>query len=161
ISAFGPRGRSLTAKLGAHWITAMRGAQPAIAALAEMQKAWQAAGRDLKALYSTVFGGGCVLAEGEPADSARAKALAGPAAAIVFHNKAEEQELGSIGFPTPPQFKTKFDAYMVKSTASISRPMHATSLTTAAIHARGTCGWIAGDEDGGLQPVWNAYSHRA
>src|SRR5262249_28755413 len=58
ISAFGPRGRSLTAKLGAHWITAMRGAQPAIAALAEMQKAWQAA-------------------------SARAKALAGPAAAIV------------------------------------------------------------------------------
>jgi 5,10-methylenetetrahydromethanopterin reductase len=29
----------------------------------------------------------------------------------VFHNKAEEQELGSIGFPTPPQFKTKFDAY--------------------------------------------------
>jgi 5,10-methylenetetrahydromethanopterin reductase len=30
ISAFGPRGRMLTAKLGAHWITAMRGAQPAI-----------------------------------------------------------------------------------------------------------------------------------
>src|SRR5215813_6858757 len=111
ISAFGPRGRSLTAKLGAHWITVMRGAQPAIAALAEMQKAWQEAGRDLKALYSTAFGGGCVLAEGEPTDSARAKALAGPAAAIVFHNKAEEQELGSIGFPTPPQFKTKFDAY--------------------------------------------------
>src|SRR4029453_1301856 len=53
ISAFGPRGRSLTAKLGAHWITAMRGAQPAIAALAEMQKAWQVAGRDLSALYST------------------------------------------------------------------------------------------------------------
>ena len=43
ISAFGPRGRMLTAKLGAHWITAMRGAQPAIATLAEMQKAWQEA----------------------------------------------------------------------------------------------------------------------
>ena len=101
----------LTAKLGAHWITAMRGAQPAIATLAEMQKAWQEAGRDPKALYATAFGGGCVLAEGEAADSPRAKAQAGPAAAIVFHNKAEEQELGSIGFPTPPQFKTKFDAY--------------------------------------------------
>ena len=111
ISAFGPRGRILTAKLGAHWITAMRGAQPAIATLAEMQRAWQEAGRDPKALYATAFGGGCVLAEGEPADSPRAKAQAGPAAAIVFHNKAEEQELGSIGFPTPPQFKTKFDAY--------------------------------------------------
>ena len=111
ISAFGPRGRKLTADLGAHWITAMRGAQPANVALVEMQKAWQAAGRDPKALYSTAFGGGCVLAEGEPADSPRAKAQAGPAAAIVFHNNAEEQELGSIGFPTPPQFKAKFDAY--------------------------------------------------
>jgi 5,10-methylenetetrahydromethanopterin reductase len=111
ISAFGPRGRQLTAKLGAHWITAMRGAQPANAALAEMLKAWQAAGRDPAALYSTAFGGGCVLAEGESADSPRAKAQAGPAAAIVFHNKAEEQELGSIGFPTPPQFKANFDAY--------------------------------------------------
>jgi hypothetical protein len=71
----------------------------------------QEASRDPKALYATAFGGGCVLAEGEAADSPRAKAQAGPAAAIVFHNKAEEQELGSIGFPTPPQFKTKFDAY--------------------------------------------------
>ncbi len=52
-----------------------------------------------------------MLAEGEPADSPRAKAQAGPAAAIVFHNNAEEEELGSIGFPTPPQFKAKFDAY--------------------------------------------------
>src|SRR5262249_56120221 len=90
ISAFGPRGRSLTAKLGAHWITATRGAQPAIAALAEMQKAWQEAGRDLKALYSTAFGGGCVLAEGEPADSPRAKAQARPTAATWVHNKTPE-----------------------------------------------------------------------
>jgi 5,10-methylenetetrahydromethanopterin reductase len=52
-----------------------------------------------------------VLAEGEAADSPRAKAQAGPAAAIVFHNNAEEEELGSIGFPTPPQFKAQFDAY--------------------------------------------------
>jgi 5,10-methylenetetrahydromethanopterin reductase len=111
ISAFGPRGRQLTAKLGAHWLTAMRGAPPAIAALADMQKAWGEAGRDPKALYSTAFGGGCVLGEGEPPDSPRAKAQAGPAAAIVFHNNAEEAELGSIGFPTPPQFKAKFDAY--------------------------------------------------
>ena len=111
VSAFGPRGRTLTARLGAHWITAMRGAQPAIAALAEMRKAWAEAGRDAAALYSTAFGGGCVLAEGESADSPRAKAQAGPAAAIVFHNNAEEEELGSVGFPTPPQFKAKFDEY--------------------------------------------------
>jgi alkanesulfonate monooxygenase SsuD/methylene tetrahydromethanopterin reductase-like flavin-dependent oxidoreductase (luciferase family) len=111
ISAFGPRGRQLTAKLGAHWLTAMRGAQPLIGALGEMQKAWAAAGREPAALYSTAFGGGCVLADGEPPDSPRAKAQAGPAAAIIFHNNAEAEELGSIGFPTPPQLKAKFDAY--------------------------------------------------
>lgn len=111
VSAFGPRGRQLTAKLGAHWLTAMRGAQPANAALADMQNSWREAGRDPKELYATAFGGGCVLAEGEPADSPRAKAQAGPAAAIVFHNNAEADELGSIGFPTPPQLKAKFDAY--------------------------------------------------
>ena len=44
ISAFGPHGRMLTAKLGAHWLTAMPGAQPAIGTLAEMQKAWQQSG---------------------------------------------------------------------------------------------------------------------
>jgi 5,10-methylenetetrahydromethanopterin reductase len=111
ISAFGPRGRRLTAKLGAHWMTAMRGSQSANASIADMQTAWQDAGRDLKTLYATAFGGGCVLADGEPADSPRAKAQAGPAAAIIFHNNAEEDELGSIGFPAPPQFKAKFDAY--------------------------------------------------
>jgi 5,10-methylenetetrahydromethanopterin reductase len=111
ISAFGPRGRRLTARLGAHWMTAMRGAQSANAAIADMHTAWREAGRDPQTLYATAFGGGCVLADGEPADSPRAKAQAGPAAAIVFHNNAEEAELGSIGFPTPPQFKAKFDAY--------------------------------------------------
>jgi 5,10-methylenetetrahydromethanopterin reductase len=111
ISAFGPRGRRLTAKLGAHWMTAMRSAQSASAAMSDMQSAWREAGRDPSALYATAFGGGCVLAEGEPADSPRAKAQAGPAAAIIFHNNAEEAELGSIGFPAPAQFKAKFDAY--------------------------------------------------
>lgn len=111
ISAFGPRGRRLTAKLGAHWMIATRGAAAANAALDDMRLAWKEAGRDPATLYATAFGGGCVLADGEPADSPRAKAQAGPAAAIVFHNNAEQDELGSIGFPTPPQFKAKFDAY--------------------------------------------------
>ena len=111
VSAFGPRGRELVARLGGRWMTAMRAAEPANAALAQMQKAWREAGRDPETLYATAFGGGCVLAEGEPADSPRAKAQAGPAAAIVFHNDAEEQELGSIGFPTPPQLAAKFNAY--------------------------------------------------
>jgi 5,10-methylenetetrahydromethanopterin reductase len=111
VSAFGPRGRRLTAKLGARWMIAGRSALAATTAFADMQKAWQEAGRDVKDLYSTVFGGGCVLADGEAADSPRAKAQAGPAAAIVFHNYAEQDELGSIGFQVPPPFKPKFDEY--------------------------------------------------
>ena len=111
VSAFGPRGRRLTAKLGAGWMGAMRDARGAAAALADMQKAWQEAGRAPGDLYATAFGGGCVLAEGEPADSPRAKAQAGPAAAMIFHNFVEEEEFGSMGFPAPPQFKAELDAY--------------------------------------------------
>ena len=111
ISAFGQRGRRVTARLGARWMTAMRSAQSAIAAMADMRSAWREAGRDPGTLYATAFGGGCVLAEGESAESPRARAQAGPAAAIVFHNYAEQAELGSIGFPAPPQFAAKLDAY--------------------------------------------------
>src|SRR6202023_489750 len=41
ISAFGPRGRRLTAKLGAHWMIAARGAAAANAALDDMRLAWK------------------------------------------------------------------------------------------------------------------------
>ena len=111
ISAFGPRGRRLTAKLGAGWMVAVRDVKGATAALADMQKAWQEAGRNGKELYATAFGGGCVLAEGEPADSPRARALAGPAAAIIFHNLVEEEQFGSMGYPAPQQFRTHIERY--------------------------------------------------
>ena len=56
--------------------------------------------------------GGCVLDEGEPADSPRAKAQAGPYAAIAFHNLVEEEEFGSV-FPVGPHFpfKEELEAY--------------------------------------------------
>ena len=111
ISAFGPKGRQLTAKLGAGWIMAMRNAEWALGGLGEMRKSWQAAGRDVKDLYSTAFGGGCVLAEGESADSPRAIAQAGPAAAVVFHDLAEEGQYGSLGLPLPPQFKPQAERF--------------------------------------------------
>ncbi len=111
ISAFGPRGRRLVAKLGANWINTLREPNSANAALADMQKSWQEAGRGAQPFYATVFGSGCVLAEGEAPDSPRAKAQAGPGAAIVFHNLVEAAELGSIGYPVPPRFQPQFEAY--------------------------------------------------
>ena len=51
-----------------------------------------------------------MLRDGEPADSPRAKAQAGPAAAIAFHAYAEADELGAL-FPVPPPLQARFDAY--------------------------------------------------
>ncbi|HXQ53943.1 MAG TPA: LLM class flavin-dependent oxidoreductase [Stellaceae bacterium] len=110
ISAFGPKGRALAAKLGTGW---MCGSNPkgAAAVLGAMQQAWSAAGRAPGELYSTTFGNGCVLAEGEAADSPRARAQAGPSATMMFHDLAESEELGTLGFRLPPQFQAQFEAY--------------------------------------------------
>ena len=110
ISAFGPRGRKLTAKLGAGWMNSAREAKSAAAAMTEMQASWKAEGRDVASLYATAVGGGCVMKDGESADSPRVKALAGPAAAIGFHAYAEADELGLL-FPVPPPLQGVFDTY--------------------------------------------------
>src|SRR5271170_3337205 len=101
ISAFAPRAQALVAKLGAGWLS---GGDPLNAshALAAMKSLWQKAGRDTKDLYSTIFADGCVLAEGEAADSPRARAQAGPGATMLFHDMAEAEDLGSLGFKPPP-----------------------------------------------------------
>jgi 5,10-methylenetetrahydromethanopterin reductase len=110
LSAFGPKGRALTAKLGAGW---MCGGNPrgAIAALGAMRQTWGEAGRDAKDLYSTTFGNGCVLQPGEAADSPRPRAQPGPSATMAFHDLAEAEELGTLGFTPPPQFQAQLAAY--------------------------------------------------
>jgi 5,10-methylenetetrahydromethanopterin reductase len=110
VSAFGPKGRKLTAKLGAGWMGSIRNAQAANANLADMQAEWKEAGRSVNDLYASAISGGCVLREGETFDSPRVKAQAGPAAAIGFHAYAEADELGML-FPVPPPLQARFDAY--------------------------------------------------
>ena len=72
ISALGPRGRRLTAELGASWINATGNIDYARASIADMQAAWTAAG--VTGAGATAFVGGCVLGAGEAFDSPRAKA---------------------------------------------------------------------------------------
>jgi 5,10-methylenetetrahydromethanopterin reductase len=110
LSAFGPKGRALAAKLGTGWMCAGN-PQGAANALKAMTAAWTGAGRDAKDLYATTFGNGCVLAEGEAADSPRARAQAGPSATMILHDHAEEDEFGTLGMPVPPPFKGIFEAY--------------------------------------------------
>src|SRR5436305_6262505 len=69
ISAYGPRSQALTAKLNAGWKSFISDVPGAMAALEGMQHSWKAAGRSAGDLYSTAWTCGCVLADGEPADS--------------------------------------------------------------------------------------------
>src|SRR5437762_11605011 len=69
ISAYGPRSQALTAKLNAGWKSFISDVPGAMGALEGMQQSWKAAGRSAGDLYATAWACGCVLADGEPADS--------------------------------------------------------------------------------------------
>lgn len=112
LSALGPKGRRIVAKRGAGWINGGGSLERLGAEITDMKVVWQEQGRDLADLYAVASASGCVLKDGEPVDSPRAIAQAGPGAAIVFHNLVEEEEFGSIvpasgKFP----FQNELDAY--------------------------------------------------
>lgn len=96
MSAMGPKARAVCARMKAGWITVAGNEHAAVADLKAMQESWDAAHTAPADRYSTALSLGCVLAEGEAADSPRAMAQAGPLAAIVFHNLVEADERGSI-----------------------------------------------------------------
>jgi alkanesulfonate monooxygenase SsuD/methylene tetrahydromethanopterin reductase-like flavin-dependent oxidoreductase (luciferase family) len=81
ISALGPRGRQLTAELGAGWINATGHMGAAKASIADMLRIWRATGTDPGTRAATAFTGGSVLNAGEAFDSPRAKAQAGRSSA--------------------------------------------------------------------------------
>ena len=94
VSAYGPRSRALTAKLGAGWLNFIGVPRSGIAELAAMQAAWAAAGHGAPALRATAFALGCILEDGEAFDSPRALAEAGPRAAVLLHRAADEALAG-------------------------------------------------------------------
>src|SRR3954470_24331413 len=94
LSAFGPRTRALTAKLKAGWIDFVGSVEAGIREVEGMREAWQKAGHAIGDLQATAFALGCVLQDGEPADSERAMAQAGPRAAVMLHRAADEAMLG-------------------------------------------------------------------
>jgi alkanesulfonate monooxygenase SsuD/methylene tetrahydromethanopterin reductase-like flavin-dependent oxidoreductase (luciferase family) len=89
VSAYGPRSQALTAKLGAGWMSFFSDIPEALGALDGMRQSWRAAGREAGELYTTAWACGCVLDPGEPADSPRALAQAGPRAAVLLHRAAD------------------------------------------------------------------------
>jgi 5,10-methylenetetrahydromethanopterin reductase len=113
VAASGPRARALTAKLGAGWIATAGDVEGAIAAMTDMQERRQAVGREAEPLDAVVLTGGAILDEGEPADSPRAIAQAGPRAAMLLHRAADAVLAGlPMMAPTPPSVAETVAAYV-------------------------------------------------
>jgi 5,10-methylenetetrahydromethanopterin reductase len=94
LSAFGPRTQALTARLKAGWINFVGNVENGIKEVEAMRDAWLRAGHAIGDLQATAFALGCVLKDGEPADSERAMAQAGPRAAVMLHRAADEALAG-------------------------------------------------------------------
>ena len=113
ISAYGPRSQALTAKLGAGWKSFVSDAPGAMAAIESMQQSWQVAGRASTDLYATAWTCGCLLAEGEPTDSPRAMAQAGPRAAVLLHRAADfDMEGWQNTSPVPQEVAVEVAGYL-------------------------------------------------
>ena len=109
VAASGPRARRLTAKLGAGWIATSGD----VLAMAEMQEWWRASGHQAKTLDAVVVTGGAVLEEGEPADSPRSIAQAGPRAAMLLHRAADAALAGlPMMAPVPPSVAETVAGYV-------------------------------------------------
>lgn len=94
ISAYGPRARALTAKLGAGWLNFVGDVAGGASAMAAMRKSWTGAGRAPSDLTAVAFALGCVLQPGETLESDRVMAQAGPRAAVLLHRAADEALAG-------------------------------------------------------------------
>jgi 5,10-methylenetetrahydromethanopterin reductase len=103
VAASGPRARQLTAKIGAHWIATSGDVAGTIAALRDIEARRAAAGRAGEPFDTVVLTGGAILEEGEPFDSPRAVAQAGPRAAMLLHRAADAALAGLPNTtPVPP-----------------------------------------------------------
>lgn len=100
MSAMGPKARKTCARMNAGWINFIADTGMANADLENMRGDWAEAGNSGD-VHSTAFALGRVLDEGEPYDSEKAMAQAGPLCAVAFHNYVEMEERGSL-FPMDP-----------------------------------------------------------
>jgi 5,10-methylenetetrahydromethanopterin reductase len=133
ISAFGPRGRALTARLGAGWINFVGDVTSGVAAMKAMQQSWDRGGNDIVDLSAVAFAVGCVLQSGEAPDSDRAMAEAGPRAAVLLHRAADEALAGLPNTsPVPPELAGPIAGYV--ELAKTFKPADARYLTNHRGH---------------------------
>lgn len=113
VSAYGPRARGLTARLGAGWLNFVGDVAGGTAAMAAMKQSWAKAGRPAGDLSAVAFALGCVLQPGEAMDGERAMAQAGPRAAVLLHRAADEAIAGLPNTsPVPPSVADAVAGYV-------------------------------------------------
>jgi len=101
------------ARLGAGWINPTAVIPGGVAVLDEMRTAWEQTGQAREALDAIVLTGGVVLEDGEPADSPRAVAQAGPRAAMLLHRAADAALMGLPTIATiPPELADTVAGYV-------------------------------------------------
>jgi 5,10-methylenetetrahydromethanopterin reductase len=133
ISAYGPRGRALTARLGAGWLNFVGDVAGGVSAMQAMRQSWDQAGNNHVPLSAVAFALGCVLQPDEAADSDRAMAQAGPRAAVMLHRAADEALAGlPNSSPMPPELAQPIAAYV--ELASTFKPDDARYLTNHRGH---------------------------
>jgi 5,10-methylenetetrahydromethanopterin reductase len=107
ISAFAPKARRLTAEIADGWITFASSVDRALFEFGEVAKSCAESGRRPETLQKTVFALGCILVNGETANSARARAQAGPLAVVFLHGLVED----TLRLALPPAIAKTIDAY--------------------------------------------------
>jgi 5,10-methylenetetrahydromethanopterin reductase len=113
VAASGPRARGLAARLGAGWIATAGDVDGGVAAMADMRECRLSAGHEAEPLDAVVLTGGSILEEGEPADSPRAIAQAGPRAAMLLHRAADAALAGlPMMAPMPPSVAESVAGYV-------------------------------------------------
>jgi 5,10-methylenetetrahydromethanopterin reductase len=133
VSAYGPRGRALTARLGAGWLNFVGDVTNGVAAMHAMQTSWDKGGNDMSDLTAVAFALGCVLQPGEPSDSPRSMAQAGPRAAVLLHRAADEALTGLRNTsPIPPELTDAVAGYV--ELAKTFKPADAPYLTNHRGH---------------------------
>ncbi|MFZ0888980.1 MAG: LLM class flavin-dependent oxidoreductase [Candidatus Binataceae bacterium] len=107
MSAFAPKARRMAAEIADGWVTFLSTMPRAVHEAAQIAASCRETGRDPKSLYRTVFTLGCILEEGESAASARARAQAGPLAAVFFHGLVE----ATMAPQLPPEIAPLMERY--------------------------------------------------
>jgi 5,10-methylenetetrahydromethanopterin reductase len=133
ISAYGPRGRALTARLDAGWLNFVGDVTAGVATMQEMRASWDRAGNDISDLTAVAFALGCVLQPGEAVDGDRAMAQAGPRAAVLLHRAADEALSGLPNTSAiPPELAEPIAGYV--ELAKTFKPENARYLTNHRGH---------------------------